>query len=201
MTSNQIAYWSLQETKRANLAKEYQNSKQLAETQRANQAAERQKRADLYEIARANRAGESIRQFQNLESARSNRAQESLKLRDINQRVVSNVNARYATTLSGQLTRESQSIERDRNAITAANNLRLNLENQRHNKASESISSMSNRITREKNRIVAAQQQSALKETVRHNQATELAQGVSIAANTFGSIVNSLARTLSYRRK
>lgn len=59
MTSNQIAYWQLQETKRANLVNEGVNKGQLAETQRANVAREGIQRDTLAETKRANLKKES----------------------------------------------------------------------------------------------------------------------------------------------
>lgn len=64
MTRNQLAYWELQETKRANLVKENQNAQQIAEQRRANEARE-------LETFRSNTARES-------ENHRSNLAQENL---------------------------------------------------------------------------------------------------------------------------
>lgn len=62
MTANQIAYWNLQETKRANAANEAEmnraNMVREAETERSNRAKER-------ETARTNRANEGIRREAN----------------------------------------------------------------------------------------------------------------------------------------
>lgn len=63
MTQNQLYYWNLVETKRANAAKETNLAQQLQETQRTN------------------RINESIKQQQTDETRRSNRANEEISLR------------------------------------------------------------------------------------------------------------------------
>lgn len=74
MTRNQIAYWELQESKRANLAKEAElNRSNLAkeeETKRSNLAKETEK-------VRSNRAEETLRHTGLVETARANKAKET----------------------------------------------------------------------------------------------------------------------------
>lgn len=76
MTANQLSYWNLQETKRANMADESRKLQEHAETQRSNLAKEKEtNRSNLAkerETARSNVAKE-------VETARSNRASEALK--------------------------------------------------------------------------------------------------------------------------
>lgn len=56
MTQNQIAYWTLQETKRSNQVKE-------AETQRTNKANESIRQQNVDETNRTNLVNEQIKQF------------------------------------------------------------------------------------------------------------------------------------------
>lgn len=94
MTHNQINYWTLQESKRSNKAKEVetnrhnvatetQSSRELAETERSNRAREsenyRHNFATETESARHNVSTERQTANDLLEKSRSNRAQEALK--------------------------------------------------------------------------------------------------------------------------
>lgn len=63
MTQNQIAYWTLQETKRSNQVKE-------AETQRTNKANEGIRQQTVDETNRSNLVNEQIKQFTASEQAK-----------------------------------------------------------------------------------------------------------------------------------
>lgn len=88
MTANQIAYWSLDETKRANLAREAEtNRANLAretETHRANVASEGIDISKLAETSRHNKASESIDLGQLGETKRHNKVAESQNRSRIN---------------------------------------------------------------------------------------------------------------------
>lgn len=97
MTNNQIAYWQLLETQRANRTREQETNRsnvaqeglrrqEIAETGRHNYATEQLSLQDLTEKARSNRANESIKAQSNAiesgklsETHRTNVANESLK--------------------------------------------------------------------------------------------------------------------------
>lgn len=90
MTANQIAYWTLQETKRSNLIKE-------GETRRTNLANEGIKRSQIYETTRANRAQEALKGQENVmrgnEIALKAEDLQSQKARRTNQTVTDYISA------------------------------------------------------------------------------------------------------------
>lgn len=125
MTSNQIAYWSLEETKRSNKVneKETQRANKAregetnrhnlvteAETNRHNLAIETLTSQANAEQARHNQATELIANFNAQEAARSNLANEALK-HESNMVGFANVSLGYANL--AELTRHQQQVERN----------------------------------------------------------------------------------------
>lgn len=121
MTQNQIAYWSLQETKRSNKAQEAETNRHNkageaelgrhnlvteAETERHNRATELLTSQANAELARHNAATELLGQQQLAETVRSNQARENLQM-------YSNETARMQVGLGyAQL---AETVEHDRN--------------------------------------------------------------------------------------
>lgn len=73
MTTNQIAYWNLEELKRTNLAKE-------TETNRANLAKEAETRRSNLENEKETRRRDSLKAISDLWNARSNQAKAAFSL-------------------------------------------------------------------------------------------------------------------------
>lgn len=136
MTSNQLRYWELQETKRANRAKEH-------ETRRANKASERLTKhyqqgtldlraQELYESARSHQVGESISLESAQENIRHNIAYEGeLRRHNIATEQLSSKQLDLSTATLNETIRSHRASE----AISWGNLSEL----QRHNKAQESI--------------------------------------------------------------
>lgn len=161
MTSNQIEYAKLLETRRNNLAQEGitslrdQRSHDVAvstldETRRANTERERQNRASLDETSRSNRVKEQLESDRNKETRRSNLASEAETKRSNVAREMENNRAnvakeielnRHQTAVENETKRSNQARELHEN-LSLAETLRSNLsresETARHNRASES---------------------------------------------------------------
>lgn len=109
MTTNQISYWQLQESKRSNLAKE-------KETERSNRAQEGLEGRKVQETQRHNLVTES-------ETERSNRVQEGIK--------------RDTLTETTRSNKANESIKRDTLAETKRSNVVREIETSRANRAQE----------------------------------------------------------------
>lgn len=176
MTRNQIEYWRLKETERANRAQEQHNAnvlnynyEVLAETKRANLARER-------ETFRSNYAREVLqRDLQNrnyylslrqqTEVERANRANEKIA----KQRLDETVRANKATERLQQLSQQTAAL----NAQTSA---RRQVELERQNRVNESLSMLN---YGESVRSHKAQERNSLQnlnETIRSHQANERIQ-------------------------
>nr|AVX53646.1 putative ORF1 [Marmot picobirnavirus] len=87
MTNNQILYWTLQETKRSNKAKEREerrsNKAAERETARSHRANEAYNSGYLGELMRSHQASEGIDLSRLAEQQRSNQAQEALSAQDL----------------------------------------------------------------------------------------------------------------------
>lgn len=116
MTTTQVAYWDLQERKRANLANE-------GETKRSNLAREA-------ETSRSNRATEGWRDRQLAETGRSNLANEAIKSDQLAETKRSNI--------------ANEAIKRDQLFETRVSNRAKETENERHNKAVEAETAKKN---------------------------------------------------------
>lgn len=159
MTSNQIAYWTLQETKRSNQEKERETKRanlvsegetmrshaaqeqisisNLREVTRHNLATERQASIDFEERKRSNLAQESIAISNLAEASRHNIAQESINSvrNDIEFGKLSNEQAR--TQLTAQQLRETERANKVREQEEQRANLAREQELKRSNLAKE----------------------------------------------------------------
>lgn len=155
MTKNQIDYWNLQESKRANLARE-------SETAKHNREVEKQGRDTIIETvthnrnseretAGHNRATEAQSSLDLLERSRSNRANEALTAqRNVNEsnRLIETTRSNLANEAIGRSNASSNLVGANTKRIEAANNTgnlivrqRAQNETERANRASEALRS------------------------------------------------------------
>nr|AVX53456.1 putative ORF1 [Marmot picobirnavirus] len=114
MTSNQIAYWNLEETKRRNLVVE-------EETHRHNSVMESQGYMSIQEQARHNRSTESISWANLAEVRRHNKAGENLTAQDISERHRHNLiteQVQYGQLSNAEYLAELQRLDLERKVIT-----------------------------------------------------------------------------------
>lgn len=129
MTSNQIAYWQLQEQKRSNLAKEADTDFQNEENRRHNIRTERTALNVATETARHNKADESIKRFGELEKRRANMQNEAIKWSEAFETQRSNRAKEYETNRSN-VAKETE---------TYRSNIAKETETNRHNIADENV--------------------------------------------------------------
>lgn len=169
LTHDQLAYWQLQETKRANNETARSNKARETETNRANLAHEAETKRhnimseiltsrQIAETTRHNFTSEIIALNQQNEVQRANRANEALKLAQVNLGY-SQVGLGYAQlheTQRSNITRETQNLmslnETIRSNMARENNTRfLNIasttETHRANIASEALKAEANRVS------------------------------------------------------
>lgn len=188
MTTNQVEYAKLVETRRNNIATANLRSQELEESKRSNLERESYNRAVLGETERSNKARES-------ETFRHNREAELLGWNQLDELVRSN-EARENETHRANVARESETARHnqttevqmwDQLAEQARANEARELETERHNRATEELSWANldlgqgqleetrrhNVESEELGKGQLALGQAQLRETQRHNQATE----------------------------
>lgn len=189
MTSNQISYWNLQETKRNNAARleeETRKNKRAEELQLANleELRRHQKQVEA-ETNRANleaealkRQGYSLNQFQNLETQRHNQVSET-------QNLLSLSNQREALQFTGQ------------QAQAALMNAVVNQQNAATRRFEAQTGRYSQTATAAHQR--AQEQQAAMEylETQRHNRKAEQVSVGSVLGNLVGSLGSAAFRLLA----
>lgn len=155
MTRNQIEYWSLLETKRANAETQRSNLSREAETARHNQAAESIDLGKLAESTRHNTAAEQQAGMELAETTRSHKASEK--------------NTRIANRET-QRAHEASEFLQGRTIEMGTNTLR---ETVRSNKAKEALELSKQAETRRANMASEAQRLRELAEQIRTHKANE----------------------------
>lgn len=144
MNYNQIEYWKLQETKRANLAKEGLTDRQLTESERSNRMNEYLTGTRDAETARSNKAKESLTSTQIKETQRSNLAQERLKHE-------SNLETKRSNLANEQIKRDTNKETNRANLAKESLSGRTISETERSNLANEELKDQMNSIQKVRN--------------------------------------------------
>lgn len=154
MTQNQIRYWEVQETKRANEAREREtvrsnlaqerenyrhNTAVETETKRSNIAHEDYNNRNLLELSRHNVASEQLQDFSNRETQRHNRATEGISQQQVSlgyaqlAETVRNNNLNYRVGMLNASANQQNALTNARNASTNARNAETNRINAKTN--------------------------------------------------------------------
>lgn len=174
MTTNQVEYAKLIETRRNNIATANLRAQELEETKRSNFEREDYNRAVLGETTRANKARES-------ENFRHNREAEMLGWNQLDELVRSN-EARENETHRANVARENETARHnqttevqmwDQLAEQERANRTRETETERHNRATEQLSAGNLELGWSQLEETQRHNQQTENETQRHNQATE----------------------------